>query len=455
MRGPSFAVPMLKDDELLGVIVIYRQEVRPFTEKQIDLVQNFAAQAVIAIENTRLLNELRQRTDDLSEALEYQTATSEVLNVISRSPNELRRVLDAILQTAGRLCEADYACFFKLQDGKYHVAAPTTLKQLMSSFSWNTRSLQTAPRVLGGQRLSGARSICRIAWRIPNINPMNTSGSETSLFAWSSAAARRCANCRDWTVTHRRKAIYIKQIELVTTFADQAMIAIENTRLFEAEQARTRELSESLEQQTATSEVLKVISSSPGELEPVFNAMLANATHICEAKFGTLYLGETDAFRAVAIHNAPATVRSRQAPAISVRPPPDSALWTGPHHPSGGSKIDDITTTKVLRQARDAYIIGAVELGGYRTIAAVPMLKENELVGAIDLPPGSSSVYRQADRLCFKTSLRRPSSPSRIRGCSTSYASAPTIFPVVGAADRDQRSAQGDQQFSVRPADRF
>ena len=283
-------VPMLKDNEPVGAIVIYRQEVRPFTDKQIDLVENFASQAVIAIENTRLLNELRQRTDDLSEALEYQTATSEVLNVISRSPNELRRVLDTILQTAGRLCEADYACFFKLQDGKYHVAAANNAEAAYVKF------LLEHPISPDRTSCVGRAAVERRTVHLPDC----LADPEYKLQEYQRVGNHRSLLgvplLRDGVpiaVIGLLRAVVkpftSRQIELVTTFADQALIAIENVRLFEAEQARTRELSESLEQQTATSEVLQVISSSPGELEPVFNAMLANATRICEAKFGTIF----------------------------------------------------------------------------------------------------------------------------------------------------------------------
>jgi GAF domain-containing protein len=163
-----------------------------------------------------------------------------------------------------------------------------------------------------------------------------------------------------------------KQIELLQNFADQAVIAIENTRLL-------NELRESLQRQTATAEVLQVISGSPGELEPVFQAMLANATRICEAKFGTLWLCEGDAFRAVALHNAPPEYAKARRRELLLRPPPDTALGR-------------VASTKQVVQIEDirAHIYdpewrAAIELGNYRTVVSVPMLKDNELIGAISI----------------------------------------------------------------------
>src|SRR4030095_16385889 len=184
------------------------------------------------------------------------------------------------------------------------------------------------------------------------------------------------------------RAFTQKQIELLETFADQAVSAIENVRLFDEVQSRTRELSESLEQQTATAEVLKVVSSSPGELEPVFNAMLENATRICHAEFGTLYLRETDAFRAVAMHNAPSAFLEARKGKL-MQPPTDSALGRLATTRQV-VQIDDITQIESYVE-RDPVIVAAVELGGYRTVAAVPMLKDDELVGAI-------LIYRQEVR---------------------------------------------------------
>jgi GAF domain-containing protein len=178
-----------------------------------------------------------------------------------------------------------------------------------------------------------------------------------------------------------------KQITLLQTFADQAVIAIENTRLL-------NELRESLQQQTATSEVLSVISSSPGELEPVFQTMLANATRICEAKFGTLWLCEGDSFRAVALHNAPPAYAKARRRGLLLRPPPDTALGRAASTKQV-VQIDDIGT-----QGYDPEWRAAIELGNYRTVVCVPMLKDNELIGAI-------SIFRQANRI--RHELRRPS----------------------------------------------
>src|SRR5262249_52573532 len=172
-----------------------------------------------------------------------------------------------------------------------------------------------------------------------------------------------------------------KQVELLRNFAKQGVIAIENTRLLNELRQRTNDLSEALEQQTATSEVLRVISSSPGELQPIFQAILENATRICEAKFGTLYLCESDGFRAVATHNAPAAYAEARAAIVHPRPdtPFGRAIRT-----KQVAQVADVTKSQGYIDG-DPLVVSAVEGGGYRTVLSVPMLKENELIGAINI----------------------------------------------------------------------
>jgi GAF domain-containing protein len=388
----AVAVPMLKERELVGAIFIYRQEVRPFTDKQIELVQNFAAQAVIAIENTRLLNELRQRTNDLSESLEQQTATSEVLKVISSSPGDLEPVFDAMLINAMRVCEAKFGFMHRYDGNDWKVMAHQCD---VPAYAKIVQTAQFGPQSVIG-RVASTRQVVQVAdiaatQRYAERDPLAVAAVEVGhVRTILGVPVLKENEVKGAIILYRPelRPFTDKQIELVKNFASQAVIAIENTRLLNELRERTDDLSEALEQQTATSEVLGVISSSPGALEPVFGTMLQNAIRICDARFGALWLYDGNDFRSAALHNVPADFVE---------------FWRrGPHHPSPGSGLARIVQTKRtvhiadLKEEdgylkRDRLVVTGVELGGIRSLLLVPMLKEDQFIGAI-------GIYRQEVR---------------------------------------------------------
>jgi GAF domain-containing protein len=396
-------VPLFKGTEFIGSFSLYRQEVRPFTDQQIALVQNFAAQAVIAIENARLLNELRQRTDDLSqrsasltEALEQQTATSEVLQVISSSPGDLQPVFASMLQNAARICDAKFGNIYRWDGEALHLLAshntPPAFAERVRRSPYRpypkspigqmvaTKTLahigdikaeevyieQRDPMAVAAVELGGIRTLLGV--------PLLNKGEMIGAFFLSRQEVRPFTE---------------KQIELVENFASQAVIAIENARLLNELRERTTDLTEALEQQTATSEVLQVVSSSPGDLEPVFAAMLGNAARLCDAKFGNIFRWDSEALRLVATHNAPpafAAARTRSPLRPNQANPIGYMLAT-----QDTVHISDLSADARYTERTDPDVIMAVELGGIRTFVAVPMVKEKKLIGALVL-------YRQEVR---------------------------------------------------------
>jgi GAF domain-containing protein len=361
-------VPLLRDDELIGVITINRQEVRPFTDKQIELVKNFAAQAVIAIENTRLLNELRQ-------SLEQQTATAEVLRVISSSPGELDPVFKEMLEKATQICGASFGTLLLFEGNAFRRVAAHNAPHEYVQFA-DREPFIRLDRAHSLDRLTKTKEpvqIADMAEAEPN-SPLTKLGGARTYFAVPMLKENELIGAIG-IYRQEVRPFTDNQIELVKNFAAQAVIAIENARLL-------NELRQSLEQQTATSDVLKVISSSPSDLRPVFQSMLENSVRICEAKFGQMFLCEGDKVRAVAQLDVPAALVQEDERRGAFQPSPEGGLMRA------------ILTKHVIHIndiMSEQPSLPVVKLGGARSYIAVPMLKESELLGVI-------VIYRQEVR---------------------------------------------------------
>jgi GAF domain-containing protein/DNA-binding response OmpR family regulator len=378
----QITIALLKDDVLLGAMVVYRQEVRPFADKQIALLENFAAQAVIAMENARLITATR-------EALEQQTATAEVLQVINSSPGDLAPVFESILEKAHSLCDASYGALWSFDDKSFRAIALHSVPQGYAEFITG-RLFQYAPgRRSGIAQIADGADFAHFLDVAADQDFQDAPGSRAVVELGGARTMLVVALRKDGTllgaITAYRKEVRPftdKQIALLQNFAAQAVIAMENARLI-------TETREALEQQTATAEVLGVINSSPGDLTPVFEAMLEKATRLCEAPFGNLRTWDGERFYFGAGYGDPQFI--------------DWARRRGPLRPDGE---DDSPLGRIIKGERvvrftvapgdEGYWSSAgfkemVAVSGMRSGIAVALTNDEALLGTI-------SVYRQEVR---------------------------------------------------------
>jgi PAS domain S-box-containing protein len=386
------SVPMLRERTPVGVISVHSWETpRPFSRKQIDLLGIFAAQAVIAIQNVHLFTQLQTRNRELTETLEQQTATGEILRVISSSPTDVQPVFDTIARSAAQLCEAEFCFVFRFDGALLHLVAHHGLTP--EGLDALNRAWPLAP---GRGTVAGRAVLARGVSQIPDVHadPDYMMGAVAVAATFRSTVAvpmmREGLPIGVITVLRPHPGLFSdSQVALLQTFADQAVIAVENVRLFTEVETRNRELTETLEQQTATGEILRVISSSPTDVQPVFDSIAQSARRLCEGTVCQVFQYDGELLHFVAGHGQTAEAREALRRAFS-RPPDRGSA-------AGRSIINAAIVHIPDIDADPDFALGAIaRVVTFRSIVAVPMIRDGRPIGVIGV--GRAQTGRFSDR---------------------------------------------------------